>query len=73
MAESGVVFTEPKFIPSEHSASNAGKIVGPNLYGIDTNYATANKWFGYLPLETVLGPRYKNIDLHLTRFSIPQI
>lgn len=73
MANSGVVFTEPKFTPSEHSASNTGKIVEPNLYGIGTNYATANKWFGFLPLENVLGPRYKNIDLHLTRFSIPQI
>lgn len=73
MANSGVVFTEPKFTPSEHSASNAGKIVEPNLYGIGTNYATANKWIAFLPLENVLGPRYKNVDLHLTRFSIPQI
>lgn len=73
MADSSIIFTEPGFMPSEHSASNNGKSIRPNLYGIDTNYATANKWFGYLPLENVLGPRYKNIDLHLTRFSIPQI
>ena len=64
MANSGVVFTEPKFTPSEHSASKAGKIVEPNLYGIGTNYATANKWIAFLPLENVLGPRYKNVDLH---------
>ena len=69
----GMSFVEPKFEPSAHSRSNDGKIVAPNLYGLDTNYATSNKWFAYLPLENVLGPRYKNIDLHLTRFSIPQI
>lgn len=69
----GMSFVEPKFEPDPHGASNAGKIVQPNLYGLDTNYATSNKWFAYLPLENVLGPRYKNIDLHLTRFSIPQI
>lgn len=69
----GMSFVEPKFEPDPHGASNAGKTVQPNLYGLDTNYATSNKWFAYLPLENVLGPRYKNIDLHLTRFSIPQI
>ena len=69
----GMSFVEPKFEPDPHGASNNGKIVQPNLYGLDTNYATSNKWFAYLPLENVLGPRYKNIDLHLTRFSIPQI
>lgn len=69
----GMSIVEPKFIASDHQTSNNGKTVQPNLYGIGTNYATANKWFAYLPLENVLGPRYKNIDLHLTRFSIPQI
>lgn len=69
----GMSMVEPKFVASEHSSSNDGKIGQPNLYGLNTNYATSNKWFAYLPLETVLGPRYKNIDLHLTRFSIPQM
>lgn len=71
MADSGVVFTQPKFVESAHGSSNNGKIVEPNLYGIGTNYATSNKWIAFLPLENVLGPRYKNVDLHLTRFSIP--
>lgn len=69
----GMSFTEPKFVESIHNPSNNGKKVQPNLYGLDTNYATQNKWFAYLPLENVLGPRYKNINLHLTRFSIPQM
>ena len=69
----GMSFVEPKFVPSEHSSSNAGKVVEPNLYGIGTNYATSNKWVAFLPLENVLGPRYKNVDLHLTRFSLPQM
>jgi len=47
--------------------------VQPNIYGLGTNYSAANKWFAFLPLENVLGPRYKNIDLHVTRFSIPQM
>jgi hypothetical protein len=69
----GMSFVEPRFVPSEHSPSNAGKVVEPNLYGIGTNYATSNKWVAFLPLENVLGPKYKNVDLHLTRFSLPQI
>lgn len=69
----GMSIAEPKFTPSEHGRSNNGKIVEPNLFGLETNYATSNKWFAFLPLENVLGPRYKNVDLHLTRFSIPQI
>lgn len=69
----GMSFVEPAFTPSEHTSSNAGKVVQPNIYGLGINYSAANKWFAFLPLENVLGPRYKNIDLHLTRFSIPQM
>lgn len=44
-----------------------------NIYGMDVNYATANAWYCYLPVESVLGRRYKNLNLHLTRFSLPQM
>lgn len=43
-----------------------------NMYGLQTNYAVSNKWIGYIPVENVLGKMYKNLELHLTRFSIPQ-
>lgn len=49
-------------------ASSQGQI-----FNMDVNYANQNKWFGYLPMEDVLGKRYKNLNLHLTRFSIPQL
>ena len=44
-----------------------------NLVGLGTNYTAANSWFAYLPLENILGKNYKNLDLHLKRFSLPQI
>ena len=47
---------------------------GPaNIYGMDVNYATANAWYAYLPVESILGKKYKNLNLHLTRFSLPQM
>lgn len=43
------------------------------IFNMDVNYANQNKWFGYLPLEDVLGKKYKNLNLHITKFSIPQL
>jgi hypothetical protein len=43
------------------------------VYGMDVNYSASNSWFAYLPLESVLGSRYANLNLHLTRFSLPQM
>jgi len=45
----------------------------PNMTGMDQSMAIANQWFAYLPLEDTLGKRYKNLELHLRQFSIPQI
>lgn len=45
----------------------------PDLVGLGTNYTAANSWFAYLPLESILGKKYKSLDLHLKRFSLPQI
>lgn len=42
------------------------------MYGLRTDYAISNKWIGYVPIENVLGNKYKNLELHLTRFSLPQ-
>lgn len=47
---------------------------GPaNIYGMDVNYAVANSWYCYLPVESILGKKYTNLNLHLTRFSLPQM
>ena len=40
---------------------------------MDVNYANENKWYAYYPVEDVLGKSYKNLNLHLTKFSIPQL
>lgn len=44
-----------------------------NLYGLDVNFAAANSWYAYFPLQNVLGNRFSNINLHITRFSLPQM
>lgn len=41
--------------------------------GLERHAAIGNKWIGYIPLETVLGPEFKNIELRLVRFSMPPL
>ena len=45
----------------------------PNLMGVATNLAASNKWIAYFPLESNLGKEYSDLQLHLTRFSLPQL
>ena len=45
----------------------------PDVMGLDTNYANQNKWFAYFPLESNLGKQYENLELHLARFTLPQM
>lgn len=45
----------------------------PSLQGLNTNLAVANKWVAYFPLESNLGKGYNDLELHLTRFSLPQL
>jgi len=51
----------------------AGEIKTPNMTGLNTNFAVGNKWVGYFPLANVLGPKYSNLELNLTHFTIPQM
>ena len=60
------VYEDPNAYMSKDS-SNA------QIFNMDVNYANENKWFAVYPLEDVLGKKYKNINLHLTKFSIPQL
>lgn len=41
--------------------------------GLERHAAITNKWIGYVPLESVLGKEYKNLELRLTRFTMPPI
>lgn len=45
----------------------------PQMMGLNTNLANQNKWIGYLPISNVLGKKYSDLELHLTRFSLPQM
>ena len=44
-----------------------------SLNGLHTARAIANKWIGYIPLRNALGKNYKNLELDLVRFTIPQV
>lgn len=58
---------------SQNGMSVSQGVGRPQIFNMDVNYANQNKWFGFLPLEDVLGKKYKNLNLHLTAFSIPQL
>ena len=45
----------------------------PQMSGLDVSYSTGNQWFCSCPLEDTLGKRYRNLQLHLTKFSLPQM
>lgn len=50
-------------------------IVSPNsvnMTGMNTHYANQNKWIGYVPMAN-LSKDFKNLELNLTRFTIPQM
>ena len=59
--------------PAQGAPAQAYEATQPSIYGMGVNYAAQNKWFAYLPIESILGRKYANLDLHLTRFSIPQL
>lgn len=43
------------------------------LTGLNTQYANANKWIGYFPLANIFGNETGNLELNLTKFTIPQM
>lgn len=45
----------------------------PQLNGLNTNLTNSNKWYAYFPIESILGKKYNGIELHLVRFSLPQM
>ena len=51
--------------------NNPSEPLPANIYGLDLNYASANSWYLYLPIENILGTSYNGLNLHVTRFSLP--
>lgn len=45
----------------------------PQLNGLNTNLTNQHLWFAYFPIESILGKKYNGLELHLTRFSLPQM
>lgn len=69
----GMSIVEPK-IGIQDSSLHDDQILGtPQLFNMETNYANENKWYAYYPIEDVLGKKYRNLNLHLTKFTIPQL
>lgn len=77
----GMAITAPDFMKQHSSiyvdpndaASYQLSEKNPQIFNMDVNYANENKWLGYYPIEDVLGKRYKNLNLHITKFNIPQL
>ena len=75
----GITISEPKFdemkssLYEDISTDDYESQAKAQIFNMDVNYATQNKWFAYFPLEDVLGKKYKNLNLHLTKFNIPQL
>ena len=75
------VITQPDFKPGlgpipgqiQANQSNPNEPLPANIYGLDLNYAAANSWYLYLPIENILGTSYNGLNLHVTRFSLPQM
>lgn len=74
---STIPITEPKIVEVVSQKQNDTIMANtkqlPNLMGLGTDYAVTNKFVMYIPIQNVLGPEFKAIELNLTRFSIPQV
>lgn len=74
----GITITEPTIVQMQSSIYDSNpnaeqSLNKASIYNMDVNYAVQNKWFAHYALEDVLGKGYKDLNLHLTNFSIPQL
>lgn len=67
--------TTPVFQPQPQVSPEEAKTMNmlPQLNGLNTNLTNSNKWYAYFPIESILGRKYNGIELHLVRFSLPQM
>ena len=47
--------------------------VGKQTFGLDPSYATSNKWWISIPMKTVLGDAYPNLEMQVQQFYLPGI
>lgn len=62
---------EPQYTVPEGDVQKTAML--PQLNGLNTNLTNSNKWYAYFPIESILGRKYNGIELHLVRFSLPQM
>lgn len=70
------VITTPTFDPTPAQPSlndMKSESMMPKLSGLNTNLTNSNKWYAYFPIESILGKKYGGLELHLVRFSLPQM
>lgn len=72
MSSDSVTVTMPSEIEIDLAPKGESGQTVRSIYGMDVNYAAANSWYCYLPLENILGSKYGDLNLHVTRFSLPQ-
>lgn len=41
--------------------------------GLNTNYAIENKFICYIPLENIYGTTFRNLELNVTRWTLPHL
>lgn len=57
----------------QNAVEDTDIVSDPQIFGMDVNYATQNKWYATYQLEDILGKKYNDINLHLKSFSLPQL
>lgn len=54
-------------------ALEIGTLDNVSMQGLDKSFAIQNKWIMFVPMQNLNPTKYRNLELQLTRFTIPQI
>ena len=54
-------------------AEEIGTLDEVSMEGLDKNFAIQNKWIMLVPMQNLNPKKYRNLELQLTRFTIPQM
>ena len=54
-------------------AQEIGTLDDVSMQGLDKNFAIQNKWIMFVPMQNLNPKKYRNLELQLTRFSLPQM
>lgn len=54
-------------------AQEIGTLDEVSMQGLDKNFAIQNKWIMLVPMQNLNPEKYRNLELQLTRFTLPQM